>query len=137
LATADDDPSPSELVEARLRHAGGWRSETLTRMRDLILEADPQVVEDVKWRKPTNPAGVMTWSHAGLLCTGETYKTYVKLTFAYGAALEDPTRLFNAGLGGGTRRAIDLKEGETVDADAFKALIGAAVTLNLAKGTKT
>lgn len=110
-----------------------WRQETLERVRELIAEADPDAVEEVKWRKPSNPAGVPAWSHAGLICTGETYKDKVKLTFARGAALDDPRRLFNAGLDGGTRRAIDLHEGETVDAAAFKALIREAVTLNVAK----
>ena len=136
MATAATDEDTSELVEARLRHAGGWRSETLRRLRDLIVEADPEVVEDVKWRKPSNPAGVLTWSHGGLICTGETYKAYVKLTFAKGAALDDPTGLFNAGFGGGTRRAIDVKDGEGLDAAAFKALFRAAVDAALAKKTR-
>ena len=111
----DDDAAASELVEARLRHPGDWRSDTLARLRALILEADPEVVEAVKWRKPTNPAGVLAWSHAGLLCTGETYRDKVKLTFANGAALPDPARLFNASLEGGVRRALDVADGETVD----------------------
>lgn len=110
-----------------------WRSETLARMRALILEADPGVVETVKWRKPSNPNGVPVWEKGGILCTGETYKDYVKLTFMKGAALDDPTGLFNAGFGGGTRRAIDIREGQSVDADAFKALIRSAVAAN-AKG---
>ena len=107
-----------------------WREETLSRMRTLIEEADPDVVEERKWVKPTNPAGVPTWSHDGIICTGETYKAAVKLTFAKGASLPDPAGLFNASLEGNTRRAIDIREGETVDADAFKALIRAAVDLN-------
>jgi hypothetical protein len=102
-------------------------------MRGLIREADPQVVEEVKWRKPSNPAGVPVWEHAGILCTGETYKDKVKLTFARGAALPDPAGLFNASLDGNLRRAIDIGEGETVDAVAFKALVRAAVALNAKK----
>jgi hypothetical protein len=111
--------------------AGDWREETLARMRALILEADPGMTEDRKWKKPSNRmTGVPVWSHDGIVCTGETYKDKVKLTFAQGAALEDPAGLFNAGLDGGTRRAIDLHEGETVDARAFKALVKAAVARN-------
>jgi hypothetical protein len=110
-----------------------WRAEALARMRRLIEEADPDVVEEAKWRKPSNPAGVPTWSHDGIICTGETYKANVKLTFAYGASLDDPAGLFNAGFGGGTRRAIDIHEGETVDAEAFKALIREAVAFNSAR----
>ena len=108
-----------------------WRAETLARIRRLIHEADPDAVEDVKWRKPSNPAGVPVWEHAGLICTGETYKDYVKLTFASGAALDDPAGLFNSGFGGNTRRAIDLREGETIDETAFKALVRAAVEHNI------
>jgi hypothetical protein len=111
-----------------------WRAEALERMRGLIHEADPEAVEEVKWRKPSNPAGVPVWSHAGILCTGETYKDKVKLTFARGAALDDPSGLFNASLDGGTRRAIDLREGQEVDAQAFKALVREAVAANLARG---
>lgn len=110
-----------------------WRTEILDRIRSLIEEADPGIIEEAKWVKPTNPAGVPTWSHDGIVCTGETYKDKVKLTFASGAALEDPEGLFNAGLGGGTRRAIDIREGDYVDAEAFKALIRAAVKFNEAK----
>jgi hypothetical protein len=113
-----------------------WRSETLDRMRKLIEEADPDIVEEAKWVKPSNPAGVPTWSHDGIVCTGETYKEYVKLTFMQGASLEDPAGLFNAGFGGGTRRAIDIREGEKVDARAFKALVRAAVDLNGAKAKR-
>jgi hypothetical protein len=110
-----------------------WRGDALDRVRKLIEEADPDVVEEAKWVKPSNPAGVPTWSHEGIICTGETYKEYVKVTFMQGASLEDPAGLFNAGLGGGTRRAIDIREGDKVDARAFKALVRAAVDLNVAK----
>jgi len=110
--------------------ARDWRSATLARMRELILAAVPGMTEERKWKKPSNPAGVPTWSHDGIVCTGETYKQVVKLTFAHGAKLPDPARLFNAGLEGNMRRAIDLHEGETVDAAAFKALIKAAVARN-------
>lgn len=126
----------SEEIDAKLAKLGDWRGATLARMRRLIREADPQVVEELKWRKPSNPSGVPTWSHAGILCTGELYRDKVKLTFARGAALADPAGLFNSGLGGGTRRAIDIAEGEEVDAAAFKALIGEAVAVNLAHKTK-
>ena len=107
-----------------------WRDETLSRVRALIEEADPEVVEEAKWSKPSNPEGVPAWSHDGLICTGETYKAVVKVTFAKGAALEDPSGLFNSSLEGKTRRAIDIHEGEAIDEDAFKALIRAAVSLN-------
>jgi hypothetical protein len=127
------EPTPSERIDARLASLGDWRGATLTRLRRLIHEADPQVEETVKWVKPTNPHGVPVWEHAGILCTGEVYKNYVKLTFANGAALPDPASLFNASLEGGTRRAIDLKEGEDVDPAAFKTLVEAAVAHNLAR----
>jgi len=107
-----------------------WRAETLERIRRLIKEAEPDVVEEVKWRKPSAPAGVPAWSHHGLICTGETYKNAVKLTFAKGAKLKDPKRLFNSSLEGNTRRAIDLREGQRIDESAFKALIREAVALN-------
>jgi hypothetical protein len=107
-----------------------WRDEALDRMRKLILQANKDVVEENKWFKPSNPAGVPTWNLDGLICTGETYKEYVKLTFAKGAALDDPKGLFNAGLGGGTRRAIDIREGDKVDGNAFKALVRHAIALN-------
>jgi hypothetical protein len=110
--------------------AGDWREETLARMRALILEADPAMIEERKWKKAANPDGVPAFSHHGIVCTGETYKDKVKLTFAKGAALEDPAGLFNAGLDSGTRRAIDIHEGEKVDGRAFKALVKAAVALN-------
>jgi hypothetical protein len=114
----------------RSRDLGDWREETLARMRALILEADPEMTEERKWIKPTNPSGVPVWSHDGIVCTGETYKNIVKLTFARGASLPDPSRLFNSSLEGNTRRAIDIHEGEKVDARAFKALVRAAVAQN-------
>jgi hypothetical protein len=107
-----------------------WREETLARMRELILEADPEMIEERKWVKASNPSGVPVWSHGGIVCTGETYKNAVKLTFARGASLPDPSRLFNSSLEGNTRRAIDIHEGETVNARAFKALVKAAVAQN-------
>jgi hypothetical protein len=116
--------SPSQLIDARIKELGDWRGEMLGRIRTLVKEADPEVVEDWKWR------GVPVWSHAGLICTGETYKKVVKMTFAKGAALEDPSGLFNSSLDGNTRRAIDFHEGEEIDEEALKALIRAAVTLN-------
>jgi hypothetical protein len=122
--------SPSRLIDARSAALGDWRGETLARVRKLIKEACPDAVEEVKWRKPSNPAGVPVWSHAGIICTGETYKDKVKLTFARGAALEDPSGLFNASLDGNARRAIDLHGGDRIDARALKALIRAAVALN-------
>lgn len=124
---------PSELIDARIAGLGGWRGEALARMRALIREADPEVVEQVKWRKPSNPNGVPVWEHGGIVCTGEVYKTYVKLTFARGAALPDPAGLFNASLEGDTRRAIDIHEGDAIDPAAFKALVGEAVALNAQK----
>ncbi len=122
--------SPSQLIDAGIKALGDWRGETLARVRRLIKEADPGVVEEVKWRKPSNPGGVPVWSHDGILCTGETYKDKVKLTFAKGASFEDPSGLFNASLEGNTRRAIDFHEGDKIDEKAFKALIRAAVALN-------
>jgi hypothetical protein len=122
----------AQEIDAKIAALGDWRGATLARMRRLIREADPAVEEDLKWRKPSNPAGVPTWSHAGILCTGETYKDKIKLTFARGAALEDPKGLFNSSLTGGTRRAIDIREGEEVDVEAFKALVLEAVAANLA-----
>ena len=124
---------PSDLIDARIAALDGWRGETLARLRALIREADPGVEETVKWRKPSSPLGVPVWEHAGILCTGEVYKDKVKLTFARGAALDDPAGLFNASLDGNTRRAIDLAEGGALDAEAFRALIRAAVALNLAR----
>ena len=125
------EPSASELIDAKIAQLADWRGETLARVRRLIREADPDVVETVKWRKPTNPAGVPVWEHAGILCTGEVYKAYVKLTFAKGASLPDPAGLFNAGFAGNTRRAIDLRKGAALDEAAFKALVSAAVEANI------
>lgn len=130
----EDEASASQSIDERIAALGGWRGETLARLRALIREADPDVVEAVKWRKPSNPAGVPVWEHDGMICTGETYRDKVKLTFARGAALEDPSGLFNASLDGGTRRAIDLREGDGIDETALKALIRAAVALNLSRG---
>lgn len=129
-AKAPADMSGSELVDERLASLADWRGETLARIRTLIKQADPGVTEEIKWRKPSNPAGVPVWSHGGILCTGETYKDKVKITFAKGAALEDPAGLFNASLTGNARRAIDIHEGDTIKAAAFKALIREAVALN-------
>jgi hypothetical protein len=129
-----DGASPAQLIDARIKELGDWRGETLARVRRLIRDADPDVVEEVKWRKPSNSMlGVPVWSHAGIVCTGETYKATVKLTFANGAALEDPSGLFNSSLEGNVRRAIDIHEGEKIDEAALKALIRAAVTLNKSK----
>jgi hypothetical protein len=123
--------SPSRLIDARIKKLGDWRGKTLARVRSLIKEADPDVVEAVKWRKPSNSMlGVPVWEHDGIICTGETYKEVVKMTFARGAALEDPAGLFNSSLEGNTRRAIDIREGDTIDDRALKALIRAAVALN-------
>jgi hypothetical protein len=122
--------SPSQLIDARIKELSDWRGETLARVRILIKQADPEVVEEVKWVKPTNPGGVPVWSHAGMICTGETYKNVVKVTFAKGASLEDPSGLFNSSLEGNTRRAIDFHEGDKIDEKALKALIRAAVALN-------
>ena len=121
--------SAAELISKRIAALGDWRGETLGRMRQLIKQADPDVVEEWKWMKPTNP-GTPTWSHAGIICTGESYQKVVKLTFAKGAALKDPARLFNSSLDGNLRRAIDIHEGEEVDESAFKALVRQAVALN-------
>jgi hypothetical protein len=125
---AAEGPSARELIDGRIAELQDWRGETLRRMRELIKEADPDVVEEWKWR------GTPTWSHDGIICTGETYKSMVKLTFLKGASLKDPAKLFNAGLDGNARRAIDIHEGEQVDAGAFKALICAAVALNASGG---
>ena len=125
--------SASELIDEKIAELRDWRGETLSRMRKLIREADPEVVEEWKWAKATSP-GTPVWSHDGGICTGETYKRAVKLTFFKGASLEDPAQLFNSSLDGNVRRAIDIHEGEEVDAEAFKALIRAAVTLNTSGG---
>ena len=127
------EPTASAEIDAIIARVTDWRGPVLARMRALIREADPEAVEHVKWKKPSNPAGVPVWSHAGILCTGETYKGKVKLTFANGAALPDPAGLFNGSLGGNTMRAIDIHEGEEIDAQAFKALVRAAVALNGSK----
>jgi hypothetical protein len=131
---ASEGPPASELISKRIVDLGDWRGETLNRMRKLIKEADPDVVEEWKWVKPTNP-GTPVWSHDGIICTGD--KNAVKLTFAKGASLKDPARLFNSSLDGNVRRAIDIHEGEKVDASAFKALIRQAVTLNSSDRSKS
>ena len=128
-----EEASPSQLIDARIEALGDWRGETLAWVRALIKEADPDVVEEVKWRKPSNMSGVPVWDHAGIICTGETYKDKVKLTFANGASLKDPSGLFNASLEGNTRRAIDFHEGDDIDEDALKALVRAAVVLNTSR----
>src|SRR3954449_9987783 len=121
----------SQRADSKTKELSDWRGETLARVRTLIRQAAPDVVEEVKWRKPSNAMrGVPVWSHGGIICTGETYKSVVKLTFAKGAALEDPSRLFNASLDGNARRAIDIREGDAIDEEAFKALVRAAVALN-------
>jgi hypothetical protein len=127
--SAAQDESPSELIDAKIEELGDWRGQTLARLRALIKKADPEVVEEWKWRKPSNP-GVPVWSHQGIICTGETYKSVVKLTFFKGASLEDPSGLFNSSLEGNTRRAIDVHEDDEIDEQAFTALIRAAVSLN-------
>jgi hypothetical protein len=126
---ASEDQSASELISKRIGELGDWRGKTLSRMRALIKEADPDVVEEWKWVKPTTP-GTPVWSDAGIICTGESYKSVVKLTFAKGASLKDPAHLFNSSLDGNVRRAIDIHEGEEVDDSAFKALVRQAVALN-------
>ena len=129
------DESPSREIDARIKELDDWRGKTLARVRALIKQADPEVVEEVKWRKPSNSMlGVPCWSHDGLICTGETYKSVVKLTFAKGASLKDSSGLFNSSLEGNVRRAIDIPEGEELDEDAFKTLIRAAVALNRSSG---
>ena len=128
-SSASPGQSASQLISQRIAQLGDWRGETLSRMRKLIKQADPDVVEEWKWVKPKNP-GTPVWSHDGIICTGESYKNAVKLTFAKGAALKDPARLFNSSLDGNVRRAIDIHEGERVDGAAFKALIRQAVALN-------
>lgn len=126
----------SRMIDQRIREVGGWRGETLARMRKLIHEADPDIIEECKWVKPSNPSGVPVWSDAGIVCTGEVYKDKIKLTFARGASIPDPSRLFNSSLEGATRRAIDIHEGETVNARAFKALVKAAVAENHLRSKK-
>ena len=128
--TAAEEKTPSQLIDERIRELGDWRGEMLARLRALIRQADPDIVEEWKWR------GVPTWYHDGIICTGESYKTAVKMTFAKGAALEDPQHLFNASLEGNTRRAIDFHEGDTINEEALEALIRAAVRLNAARARK-
>jgi hypothetical protein len=125
-----DDPTPSQLIDARIAELGDWRGEMLARLRGVIRKADPEAIEEWKWR------GVPVWSHDGILCTGETYREVVKLTFAHGAALDDPAGLFNASLTGGTRRAIDVREGDAIDEAALAALIRAAAAFNASKPRK-
>jgi hypothetical protein len=124
--------SPSRLIDARIEELGDWRGQMLSRLRTLIKQADSQVVEEVKWRRPSNPAGVPVWYHDGIICTFETYKNHVRLTFAKGATLKDPEGLFNSGLEGNVLRAIAIEEGDEIDEKAFKALICSAVALNQA-----
>ena len=126
--------SSSEKIDAIIEHIGGWRGKMLAELRKLILTADPEIQEEVKWVKPSNPDGVPVWSRSGIICTGETYKDKVKLTFAKGASIADPAGLFNASLDAGTRRAIDFFEGDTIDAAAFQALIRSAVEANTKQG---
>jgi hypothetical protein len=132
------EQAPSQLIDERIGERSDWRGETLARVRKLIEQADPEVTEEVKWRKPSNAMlGVPVWSHDGIICTGETYRNAVKLTFAKGASLEDPSGLFNSSLEGNTRRAIDIHEGDRIDEKALKALIRAAVALNTSTGVGT
>src|SRR5213082_3230464 len=133
---ASQGQSAAELISKRIAELGDWRGETLARMRKLIKQADPAVVEEVKWVKKTSP-GTPTWSHDGIICTGETYKSVVKLTFAKGASLKDPAKLFNSSLDGNVRRAIDIHEGEKVDESAFKALVRQAAALNSSGKSKS
>jgi hypothetical protein len=128
--------SSSQLIDAKIKELGDWRGKTLAHVRTLIKQACPDVVEEVKWRKPSNMLGVPVWESAGIICTGETYKAVVKLTFAKGAALDDPSSLFNSSLDGNVRRAIDLREGDKINEKAFKTLIRAAATLNNSKGNR-
>ena len=123
--------SAAALIDVKIAELGDWRGAVLAKVRALVHAADPEAVETVKWRKPSNPAGVPVWEHDGILCTGETYKAYVKVTFAQGAALVDPDGLFNASLEGGTRRAIDIREGQVLNEDGFKALVREAAALNV------
>ena len=125
--------SASAIIDARIESMTDWRGPMLSRLRSIIRSADPQIIEELKWRKPSNPAGVPVWSHNGMICTGETYKATVKLTFAKGASRNDPAKLFNASLDGGTRRAIDFREGDDINEAALKTLVQAAVALNTSK----
>jgi hypothetical protein len=137
MTRSDSDASASERISHTIAELGDWRGELLSRIRELIKAADPDVVEEVKWVKPSNPAGVPTWSHDGILCTGEVYTAKVKVTFAHGAALQDPTKLFNSSLGGSTRRAIDLQQGDELDAPAFTELVRQAVGFNSDRADST
>lgn len=128
----EEEASAAAQIDARIANLADWRGETLARMRALILSADPDIVEAVKWRKPSNPSGVPVWERSGVICTGDAFKGYVKVTFGRGALLPDPANVFNAALGGNAFRAIDLREGERVDEDAFRVLVRAAVALNVA-----
>lgn len=130
MPSTDDDAPASELIDAKIAGLQDWRGETLARVRDLIHQAQPDVVETVKWRKPSNPGGVPVWELDGIICTGETYTDKVKITFAQGAALDDPAGVFNASLSAGTRRAIDLREFDELHEDAFKELVAAAAAHN-------
>jgi hypothetical protein len=130
MSAESESQTPSELIDAKIEELGDWRGEMLSRIRALTKQTAPEVVEEVKWRKPSNPGGVPVWSHDGIVFSGETYKDKVKLTFAKGASLEDPAGLFNSSLEGKTRRAIDLHEGDDIDEGAFKALVRSAAQLN-------
>ena len=128
--------SPSQLITAKIKELSDWRGQMLAYIRALIKQADPNIVEEVKWRKPSNPGGVPVWEHDGIICTGETYKSVVKMTFAKGASLKDPSRLINASLEGNTRRAIDFHEGDKINERTLKALIRAAAALNTSAAAK-
>lgn len=134
-ADSGPDKSPSELISERIAELGDWRGDELRRVRKLIREADPEIIEEWKWRKPTSP-GIPVWSHDGIVCTGESYKNHVKLTFPKGAALQDPASVFNASLSGNAWRAIDIHEGDEINEPAFKDLIRAAVALNSSRKKK-
>jgi hypothetical protein len=134
--SATEDRTASEQIDSKIASLGDWRGATLARVRRVIRESDPDIVEEVKWRKPSNPAGVPVWEHNGILCTGEIYKDKVKLTFARGASLDDPAGLFNSSLYAGTRRAIDIREGEEIDEAALEALVREAITLNASKAPR-
>lgn len=129
----EKETSPSKLIDAKIKELGDWRGKTLSHLRSLIKQADSEVVEEVKWRKPSNPTGIPVWSHNGVICTGETYKNAVKLTFPNGAQMKDPNKLFNASLDARVWRAIDFHEGDKIDKEALKALIREAVAMNTAK----
>jgi hypothetical protein len=133
--SSPDAESPTQLIDARIRELNDWRGKKLSQIRALIKQADPEVVEELKWRKPSNPAGVPVWYHDGIICTGETYKNHVRLTFAKGASLKDPKGVFNASLEGNAFRAIVVHEGDEIDEKAFKVLVRAAVSLNMSSAT--